>query len=295
MKRGEPELENLPAFLDVRKHCLTSGMRLPTLALMNKQFLLLILASCIAACGNRQESVAQPPREPQAQANPPPAPAVSPVERLPDDEQGAIGVVNSSGRSGAYFVPAGPRLQLLPVLVILHGSGQSGMEMVETFRTLAKERRFAIIAPDSRDHDGQLTWEVGDHPGDVTPDLTHTIECVAWMRAHASFLVDESHVLIAGYSGGGSSAPYIATNRPGFTHTAVLHGGVFPGGIGPQRIPAWFSTGEQDRLRPVALVQQAAASLSTLGFSSVTFHSYTGGHELSEPELRELIDWWLAP
>src|SRR5256885_14836499 len=113
MKRGEPELENLPAFLDVRKHCLTSGMRLHTLGLMNKQFLLLILASCIAACSNRQESVAQPPREPQAQANPPPAPAVPPVERLPDDEQGAIGVVKSSGRSGAYFDPPRPLPQFL--------------------------------------------------------------------------------------------------------------------------------------------------------------------------------------
>jgi len=40
-------------------------------------------------------------------------------------------------------------------------------------------------------------------------------------------------VLIAGHSEGGSSALYIASNRPFFTHIAVLHGGVFPGGIGP--------------------------------------------------------------
>lgn len=271
-------------------------MRAPTLGLMNNQFLLLVLASSIAGCSDRQESVARPqPHVTEVQPNRPSAPQVRPVEQLPADEQGAIGVVNSSGRSGAYFVPGGPRLQLLPLLVILHGSGQSGVEMVETFRSLAKERRFAIIAPDSRDHSGQLTWEVGDKQGDVTPDLTHTVDCIAWVRSHAGFLLDESHVLIAGYSGGGSSAPYIASNRAGFTHTAVLHGGVFPGGIGSQRIPAWFSTGEQDRLRPVELVQQAAASLSSLGFTTVTFHSYPGGHELSDAELRDLIDWWLAP
>src|SRR5256885_3949886 len=55
--------------------------------------------------------------------------------------------------------------------------------------------------------------------------------------------------LIAGYSGGGSSAPYIASNRPPFTHTAVLHGGVFAGGIGPRRMPAWFSTGDRKSTR----------------------------------------------
>jgi len=140
-----------------------------------------------------------------------------------------------------------------------------------------------------------LTWEVGDKQGDVTPDLTHTLNCITWVRTNTPLVVDDAHVLIAGFSGGGSSAPYIASNRPGFTHAAVLHGGVFPGGIGPRRIPMWFSTGEQDRYRPVALVQEAATSLTNLGFTDVTFRSYPGGHDLSDTELRDLINWWLGP
>jgi len=129
----------------------------------------------------------------------------------------------------------------------------------------------------------------------VTPDLTHIVNCLDWVRSHTNLVVDDAHVLIAGFSGGGSSAPYIASNRPGFTHAAVLHGGVFPGGIGPRRIPMWFSTGEQDRYRPVALVQEAATSLTNLGFTDVTFRSYPGGHDLSDVELRDLINWWLGP
>jgi len=258
-----------------------------------------LAAICVAAgCGDRRSSGGQQQDSGTTSARAQSSPAVSrqlPNDPVQGDEEGPIGVQNSSGRSGTFYVPAGSRLNGLPVLVILHGTGQSGAEMVATFRDLAKTRHFAIIAPDSRDHSGQLSWEVGDKQGDVTPDLTHTVDCIAWVRSHAGFLLDDSHVLIAGYSGGGSSAPYIASNRAGFTHTAVLHGGVFPGGIGSQRIPAWFSTGEQDRLRPVELVQQAAASLSSLGFTTVTFHSYPGGHELSDAELRDLIDWWLAP
>jgi len=231
---------------------------------------------------------------PQVQSNTPAAPPLVPVEQIPGDKEGTIGVENTSGRSGAFYVPHLSSLDAPPLLVILHGTGQSGADMVATFRDLARTRHFAIIAPDSRDHDGQLTWEVGDKQGDVTPDLTHTMDCIAWVRSHVGFSEDESHVLIAGYSGGGSSAPYIASNRPGFTHTAVLHGGVFPGGIGSRRMPAWFSTGEDDRIRPVTLVKQSADALAALGFTDVTFHAYPGRHGLSDAELRELIDWWLS-
>ena len=268
--------------------------------------ILCVAAACAIACGDRSSSTkreqeAAPVAPLPASSNQPAVPA-SPQSgpqhpndpSLPRDEEGSIGVQNSSGRSGAFYVPGGSGINALPVLVILHGSGQSGSDMLARFRDLAKAHRFAIIAPDSRDHSGQLTWEVGDKQGDVTPDLTHTLTCVEWVRSHAGFLVDESHVLIAGYSGGGSSAPYIASNRAGFTHTAVLHGGVFPGGIGPRRIPAWFSTGDQDAIRPVALVRQSADALTSLGFSGVSFRSYPGRHELSDAELRDLIDWWLG-
>ena len=213
----------------------------------------------------------------------------------PPEEEGAIGVINSSGRSGSYHIPAGSRSQAVPLLVVLHGSGGSGGDILTIFRDLANQHRFAIVAPDSRSLGAaQFTWEPGDKPGDVSPDLTHTLNCVAWVRANTRLAVDESHVLIAGFSGGGSSAPYIASNRPGFTHAAVLHGGVFTGGIGPRRIPVWFSTSDEDRYRPVPLVQEAAASLTSLGFESVTFRSYPGRHDLGEEELRDLIDWWLG-
>lgn len=53
--------------------------------------------------------------------------------------------------------------------------------------------------------------------------------------------------------------------------------------------------GQEDRYRPVALVQRSADDLSALGYSAVTFRSYLGAMTLSEPELRDLIDWWLGP
>lgn len=212
------------------------------------------------------------------------------------EQQGAIEIQNASGRTGAYYLPAVARERRVPLLVVLHGSGGSGGNIISLFVELAQARGFAIIAPDSRIHPtAGATWEVGDKQGDVTPDLTHVMDCIEWVRGKTGLLVDESRVLIAGYSGGASSAPYIASNRLGFTHAAVLHGGVFAGGIGPRRFRAWFSTGELDRYRPVAHVQQAATALQALGFPDLTIRSYGGGHDLSDAELQDLIDWWLGP
>lgn len=212
----------------------------------------------------------------------------------PGAEQGSIAVRNTAGRSGAYYLPAGPRRRPLPVLVFLHPTGGSGEGGIEWWRALADTHRFAVIAPDSRrTPDGQLTWQPGSQPGEVTPDLDHVLSCIRWVRAQRGVEVDTAHVLLAGHSGGASSAAYIASNRALFTHFAVLHGGVFPGGLGSRRVPAWVSTGEQDRVRPVTLVRQSADVLERLGFP-VTFRTYPGMHGPGEAELHDVVGWWLG-
>src|SRR6266850_6928874 len=160
--------------------------------------ILCVAAACAIACGDRSSSTkreqeAAPVAPLPASSNQPAVPA-SPQSgpqrqndpSLPRDEEGSIGVQNSAGRSGAFYVPGGSGINALPVLVILHGSGQSGSDMLARFRDLAKAHRFAIVAPESRDNSA---WEVGDKQGDVTPDFTHTLDCIEWVRSHAGFLV----------------------------------------------------------------------------------------------------------
>jgi hypothetical protein len=73
-------------------------------------------------------------------------------------------------------------------------AGGSGGNILTSFRDLANKRRVAIVAPDSRSLGaGQLTWEPGDKPGDVSPDLSHTLSCVAWVRANTRLIVDDAH------------------------------------------------------------------------------------------------------
>ena len=75
---------------------------------------------------------------------PPPSAGVSVAGRAQGDTVGFIGVFNASGRSGAYYLPDGARSQPTPLLVILHGTGQSGQDLVFVFYSLAQARHFAI-------------------------------------------------------------------------------------------------------------------------------------------------------
>jgi predicted esterase len=207
-------------------------------------------------------------------------------------EEGALETTNSVGRTGAFFLPTRSEGAELPVLLAYHPTGADGTSMVSLFRTLAEETGFAIVAPDSRvSPDGQFTWEVGDQPGEITEDVTHALDCLDEVAGRLE--ASPSSLLAAGHSGGGSSAPYIASNNAAFSAFAVLHGGVIAGGIGSNIVPGWLSTGEDDSIRPPDHIQDAADQLDALGFFDLRVEFYPGGHSINPDEAADLVDWWL--
>ncbi|MCB0332219.1 MAG: hypothetical protein KDD55_01900 [Bdellovibrionales bacterium] len=216
-------------------------------------------------------------------------------ERVAATGKGNIQTTNSSDRSGSFYIPNQIDDGQLPLLLLFHGTGGDGEGMVDAFSSLADEYGFAIVAPDSRKSPGgDFTWEVGTTQNEVTDDYTHALACMNEVTSFANLTLDTSRVLTAGYSGGASSAPYLATNEDAFTHFGILHGGMFLGGFGSEKPEAWLSTGTDDSLRPPSELQSYATTLTNTGFSSVNFKEYSGGHELSESEKRELIQWWLG-
>ena len=208
---------------------------------------------------------------------------------------GVLATRNSAGRSGAYYLPSGYEGEPRPLLVAIHGTSGDGRGMVGLFRQAAERNTFFIVAPDSRrSPGGQFTWQVGDHPGEVTEDLEHVGPCVDELRAMAGVQIDPTRILIAGHSGGGSEAPYIASNREPYTAFAVLHGGVFATGLGPRHMRGWFSTGDADPVRPPAGVQRAADETRRAGFGDVVYREFHGGHDLGPEEIDALVGWWLG-
>ena len=208
---------------------------------------------------------------------------------------GTLGIEtkNVSGRSGTLFIPVEAKRGPRPLLVLLHGTGGSGAQMLATFSSYATARGLVVLAPDSgRSPDGAYNWQVPDAPGETTPDVVHVRACLDELYALPGLRIEAGLVLVAGHSGGGSTAAYVGTTDPRVRAFAVLHGGVFATGLGRLRARAWFSTGADDPWRPPAAVGRAADAVKTRG-SEVTLRIYPGGHALSQRELDELMAWWL--
>jgi phospholipase/carboxylesterase len=229
-----------------------------------------------------------------------PAPAHQPPERAPQTtekappREAALAAKNSVGRTGAFYLPSGYASRRLPMLVAIHGTGGDGRAMVGLFRAAAEQEGFIVVAPDSRiAPNGQASWEVADRPGETTADHAHIRRCVDEVLALPGVTVDRTQVLVAGHSGGRSTAPYEASVEGLYTAFAVLHGGVFVGGLGLRRPRGWFSTGAGDSLRPPRSVQGAVAQVKGAGFADVAYREFPGGHEVGPEELRALLGWWL--
>jgi poly(3-hydroxybutyrate) depolymerase len=201
---------------------------------------------------------------------------------------------NTVGRGGVAFLPHQLSAGARPLLVLFHGTGGSGSAILGSFRSIAEQRGLIVVAPDSgRSPDGAWNWQVGDAPGELTADRQHTTACIEEVLALPGVRVDGDYVLAAGYSGGASSAPYLASNDARFRAFAVLHGGVFAGGLGSNRVRGWFSTGEGDTLRTPRSVRDAGSSAAERT-GPITFRAFAGGHELSRAEVDDLIEWWLG-
>jgi predicted esterase len=213
-----------------------------------------------------------------------------------DPVEGELTAKEPGGRSGFFLLPPRRPQEPIALLVGFHGTGADGREMIQTFRKEAFSRRFAILAPSSGfvQEAHQFSWRVGDHPNDISTDYTHIAESLKELESRSDVVIDPDRMLAVGFSGGGSSAPYVASNTPPYSAFAVLHGGVFIGGCGSRRVRGWFSTGTEDGIRTPAHVAAQSETMRNAGFD-VVFSTYPGGHTVSPEESSGVIAWWLGP
>ena len=121
--------------------------------------------------------------------------------------------------SGTYqaVLPEGAE-EPVPALVFLHGWGSTGEAMVETMGIsgVATARGYAFLAPDGLPRgEGQsgLTWSFIPGRPERRDEAAFLREVVAdAVERHG---VDPDHVILGGFSIGGSMASYLACEHPG--------------------------------------------------------------------------------
>lgn len=187
-------------------------------------------------------------------------------------------------RDGAIYVPSSYRASA-PLLVYLHGAGDSGKRAIEYVTGHADRTGSIVLAPDSR----AATW--GIVSGDEEQDLAFIDDALE--AAFATYSIDPRRVGIAGFSDGASAAlsfglvngdlfSAIAAFSPGFLHTS-----------GPARgTPRVFiSHGSADQILPVERCGRRIASALRAAGYKVEYREFDGKHTVPQEIGRAGLDW----
>ena len=187
-------------------------------------------------------------------------------------------------RDGALFVPKSYRAGTAhPLLVLLHGAGQSSSEWIGagSFIRMLDARGILMLAPDSRG----ATWEHRD-----PRDVRFIDAALAWTFDRAD--IDPSRLALGGFSDGASFAlsiglyngalfPSLLAFSPGFIATEARRG----------KPRVFVSHGMLDPVLPFGNARRIVASLRAESYD-VRFEQFAGGHTIEPLLASKALDWF---
>ena len=192
-------------------------------------------------------------------------------------------------RDGLLYVPAGhDATRPAPLVVLLHGAGGSGANILPVLQPLAAQDDLLVLAPDSRDR----TWDLLiDGYG---PDVAFLDRALAW--TFARYAVDPACLAIGGFSDGASYALSLGLDN-GDLFAAIL--AFSPGFMAPERqvdAPRIFiSHGTDDHVLPIARCsRRIVPQLQRAGYT-VRYEEFPGPHTVPPHLAAAAVAWFLAP
>ncbi len=191
----------------------------------------------------------------------------------------------ASGRDGIVYVPASyDPSRPVPLVLMLHGAGQSAEIGIAPFLPLADAAGIVLVAPDSRGG----TWDFlyGPYGADVQfidRALAHVFERCA---------IDPARVVIEGFSDGASYALSLGiSNGDLFSRVIAFSPCILQPAaeVGHPRI--FISHGTADHILPIdSCGRRLAARLATAGYD-VDFHEFAGPHRVPPEMAQAAIEW----
>jgi predicted esterase len=167
------------------------------------------------------------------------------------------------GRERTYYLLSPDGRKPAPLLLLLHGSGGSGLFMLEQWTDVASREDIILLAPDSLHMD-----EGWDLHADG-PDFIHAvIDAVA-----AAHPVDFHRLYVFGQSGGAVYTLTLAMLESEYFAAAALHAGAWRRAAeyrvmdyARRKIPISIWVGDEDEYFPVTSVNNTRRVLSDAGF-----------------------------
>jgi poly(3-hydroxybutyrate) depolymerase len=158
-------------------------------------------------------------------------------------------------------------------VILLHGSGWNGRDMVQRWKDLAMREGIVVAGPDATDRQG---WQ----PPQDDPALLRDL--VEELKPH---LIDMRRIYLFGYSAGAVFALYMAPIESEYFAAAATHAGAYTGeadlgflDAATRKIPLFISGGTKDALFPQSVLLATAKRLERSGFPVTTSLVAGGGH-----------------
>jgi phospholipase/carboxylesterase len=245
-------------------------LRLPDM-LPFRSLSLLALAAVLAGCWDDADRTAGPDpdielaRQGRLQATPAqPTRSIAPglsVQRL-----------SETGRPFGVYVPASYSSTVpAPVVVMLHGRGQSGEALAFDFQRFADTAGVIVVAPNSR----SVTWDLILQ--DVGFDVAFIDGVLRWTFDHIN--VDPARLTLAGFSDGATYATWLGLRNGSLFGKLAVFSGCATLPTGRVGTPAIYVThGVNDTAFPIEdCAQLLVPGLLERGYST-EYLAYDGGH-----------------
>jgi phospholipase/carboxylesterase len=197
---------------------------------------------------------------------------------------GKITLKAAADRDAILQVPAKVGNSSVPLLVFLHGAGQSAAEMLDYLGSVPEETGVAVLAANSLDY----TWDaINDSFG---PDVQSLNSLLG--QVFQKVLVDPSKLTLGGFSDGATYALSLGLiNGDLFNRIVAFSPGFVVEGVVNGKPELFVSHGTHDKILPInSCSRRIVGSLKSRGYK-VTLREFDGGHEVPDEVAREALSW----
>jgi len=172
-------------------------------------------------------------------------------------------LITSNGKARAYYLNVPSTLKPntpAPLIIALHGSGRTGITLVEKWKDLAKKEGVILAGPDASDLRG---WGAPQDGPDYLRDLVEELK--------TKYLVNPRRVYLFGHSAGASFALRISLLESEYFAATAVHAGALNAmeliELAKRKIPISIQVGDSDQSFPLKTVRSTRDALKEAGFT----------------------------
>lgn len=209
----------------------------------------------------------------------------TPAASLPEGVQQRTTIFHQRTRTYLLFVPPSTSTQRLPVIILHHGTGGTGLELISAWIGLARSERIVLIAPKGESRFG---WRAPDDGPELQIQLVEELS--------RTLPIDVRRLFLFGYSNGGDFGFYAAIQQSEYfaaaaIHSASLRSRQFPMlDLATRKIPLWYSAGTADTRYTVEEARATVEALRSRDWPLDHVVRAGGGHEY-DPAVSNPLVW----